>query len=215
MNSLLLIDSKFFERFNKAFDLVLLNMMWLICCVPIVTIGAATTALYHEMFGIVCHKEKGVFRGFAQSFRKDFLPSTIVWLAQLGTGILLYVDFSLMLKMESGMQKMLLIPLLCIAVIVGMTCTYIYLLIGITKDDFKTKVKNAFCIALANLPTSLLMVGISLLPVVLYVLLEDQMALLALADNFIAVSLVAFLNTKIMYRILVKYGMCEREVSKD
>jgi hypothetical protein len=76
-------------------------------------------------------------------------------------------------------------------------------------------VKNAFCIALANLPTSLLMVGISLLPVVLYVLLEDQMALLALADNFIAVSLVAFLNTKIMYRILVKYGMCEREVSKD
>lgn len=40
------MDGKFLETFNKITDLVTLNILWLLCCIPIITIGASTSALY-------------------------------------------------------------------------------------------------------------------------------------------------------------------------
>ena len=42
------MDGKFLETFNKITDLVTLNILWLLCCIPIITIGDSTSALYQD-----------------------------------------------------------------------------------------------------------------------------------------------------------------------
>ena len=44
------MDCKFLETFNKITDLVTLNILWLLCCIPIITIGASTSALYQDVY---------------------------------------------------------------------------------------------------------------------------------------------------------------------
>ena len=64
----------------RIFDLIVLNILWLVCSVPIVTIGASTTALYSVMLKVVAGEEgyimKGFFKAFQVSFRQSWQCST-------------------------------------------------------------------------------------------------------------------------------------------
>ena len=51
------MDGKFLETFNKITDLVTLNILWLLCCIPIITIGASTSALYQVTLQIAENRD--------------------------------------------------------------------------------------------------------------------------------------------------------------
>ncbi len=69
-----------------------LNILWMICCIPIVTIGASTTALYQMTLKMAKNEEGRLTSGFFNAFKENFRQSTIVWLILLALGILLGVD---------------------------------------------------------------------------------------------------------------------------
>ncbi len=68
-------DNLFSEVMTKIFDILLLNILWLVCCVPIFTFGASTTALYYVMMKLVRDEENGIVRGFFKAFRENFRQS--------------------------------------------------------------------------------------------------------------------------------------------
>ena len=76
----------------KIFDCMCLSILWLICCLPIVTAGAATTALYAAVYRYLRKNEGHLLRTFFDAFRENWKRSTLVWLLVLATGILLGVD---------------------------------------------------------------------------------------------------------------------------
>lgn len=69
-----------------------LNLLWFICCLPIVTIGASTTALYYVTLKIAKNEEGNLTRAFFHSFKENFKQGTKIWLILLGLGIILAVD---------------------------------------------------------------------------------------------------------------------------
>ena len=69
-----------------------LNILWIVCCIPIVTAGASTTALYHMTLKMAKNEEGHLTSGFFQAFKENFRQSTVVWLILLALGILLGVD---------------------------------------------------------------------------------------------------------------------------
>lgn len=76
----------------KIFDCMCLSILWLICCLPIVTAGAATTALYAAVYRYLRKNEGHLLRTFFDAFRENWKRSTLVWLLVLAAGILLGVD---------------------------------------------------------------------------------------------------------------------------
>ena len=68
-------DNLFSEVMTKIFDILLLNMLWLICSLPVVTFGASTTALYYVMMKLVRDEENGIVKSFFKSFRDNFRQS--------------------------------------------------------------------------------------------------------------------------------------------
>ena len=85
-------DSPFGQLMMKLCYSCCLNILWFLCCIPIVTIGASTTALYYTSLKIVRGEDHALTRMFFRSFRENFRQSTVLWLILLAVGGLLASD---------------------------------------------------------------------------------------------------------------------------
>ena len=75
-------DSPLGRFLGRTIDLCVLNLLWLLLCLPVVTAGAATCALHWAI--IQMRQERpGLYRGFFHAFRRDFWQATALWLMLL------------------------------------------------------------------------------------------------------------------------------------
>lgn len=101
--SILEYDSPVMSGMNKVVDILLLSLVWFVCCLPIVTIGAATTALYYTVVKSLRKSRGYVFKTFFHAFRINFWPATLLWLLFAVGIVLFYINFlfAMALKEES------------------------------------------------------------------------------------------------------------------
>ena len=85
-------ESKFSQLLLKLCYACYLNLLWFVCSIPIVTIGASTTALYYAALKVVRDEDSHVGAAFFRSFRQNFRQATVLWLILLGIGAFLGVD---------------------------------------------------------------------------------------------------------------------------
>lgn len=76
-------DSPVMRFISKATDLFFVYVIWFVCCIPIFTIGAATTAKYTVSMHIVKDTEGNIFKDFFAAFKSNFKQSTIIWIINL------------------------------------------------------------------------------------------------------------------------------------
>lgn len=92
MKGLLEIDGPVMQLITKIVYAVWLNILWFICCLPVFTVGASTTALFYVALKIANNEEGAVTRAFFRSFKENFRQATVAWLILLAAGILLGID---------------------------------------------------------------------------------------------------------------------------
>ena len=76
MGRIFSLDSPLFSFLNKVADLILLNILTMICCLPIITIGASMTALHYVVLKMVRDEESYIVRSYFKSFRQNFKQAT-------------------------------------------------------------------------------------------------------------------------------------------
>ena len=76
-------------------DLAILNLITLLCCVPVITAGAAMTAMHYVLLKIVRQEDGYITADFLRSFRQNFRQATAVWSLFLLFAALLVLDFFL------------------------------------------------------------------------------------------------------------------------
>ena len=75
---------------NAITDVLLLSLLWCCCSLPLITLGASTTALYDAVVHGVRYREPGTYRRFFATFRREFrtsLPVTLLWGVMLLFGL--------------------------------------------------------------------------------------------------------------------------------
>lgn len=85
-------DGKFSNLLNRIADFVVLGVLWLVCCLPVFTVGAATTALYYASLKLLDGKESYITKDFFRAFKLNFRQATILWLMALAVGAFLVFD---------------------------------------------------------------------------------------------------------------------------
>lgn len=103
MNNWLNADNKFFSFMGKAFDMVVINVMWLILCIPIVTIVPATTAMYYTVVKVIRRERSYAIKEFFRSFKRNMKQGSFFSLALVFAVFIMYIDirYSLLL-IEQG-----------------------------------------------------------------------------------------------------------------
>ena len=89
------MDNKFFTVMGRVADLIMLNVVFLICCLPIVTIGASLTALHYVTLKMARNEESYIIKSFFKSFKQNFKQATIINLIMLAVGAVLYLDLNI------------------------------------------------------------------------------------------------------------------------
>lgn len=167
MNKIFDLDSPFMRVLNRIADLMILNFLMLLCCIPIFTIGAACTGMHYVLLKTVRGEEGYLVRGFFKSFKQNFRQATILWLIMLLV-IGVYVgDFLIFSYSGVKFPAVLMIAILAIAIVFLMVAVYVFPVLSRFDNTIKNTLKNAFCMAILNLPKTLLMILLLALPLVI------------------------------------------------
>lgn len=157
------INSPFFQFMNTLADYVLLNFLWLICCIPIVTIGASTTALYYVTMQTAREEHGYIARSFFRSFKENFKQSTIIWLIMFFLGATLTFNVSFWFTMRSTIGNVLGTLVSVALLLYIFTLFYVFPLLSRFNNTVKQTMKNAFYISLQNLKQTLFITVVNIL----------------------------------------------------
>lgn len=153
-------DSPLMRFLTKLADLMILNLLFLLSCIPVVTIGAAWTAMYYVTLKMVRDEEDSIVRGFFRAFRRNWKQATILWLMVLGLGAVMVLDIRFLNAMGDSATAAVLKTAVEILGVLGLMVLQ-YLFPGLARFEASTgnTLKNACLLAVGNLPKTLLLSG--------------------------------------------------------
>ena len=122
-------ESKFSQLVLKLCYACFLNLLWFICSIPIVTIGASTAALYYTSFKIIREEDNHAGAMFFRAFRDNFKQATVLWLIMLAFGIFLSGDIYILYHLRRTTEgPMAVIWTLMLAFVIVAAVFYIIIL---------------------------------------------------------------------------------------
>lgn len=150
-------DGAFITILTKIGQIVILNLLWMVCCIPIVTIGASTTAFYYSMIKAVRRERSYPIREFFRSFKRTARNGSILTVIMLLMGSLLYYAI-LNIPREAGGAGMIAIIILC-AIGILFLGTVVYLFPVLSRFEFKIAkyMTMSFYLSLRHIKTTLLL----------------------------------------------------------
>ncbi len=146
-------ESKFSQLLLKLCNACYLNLLWFVCSIPIITIGASTTALYYASLKLVRDEDSHVGAQFFRSFRENFRQATVIWLIMLGIGLFLGADGYILyhLRLSSAgsaavLWTLILAVVIAAAIVYVIVLLYIFPLLASVSNTSRAMFKNAFLI---------------------------------------------------------------------
>ena len=165
------IDSPFMQLLTRVGDLIIVNVLFLVCCVPIVTIGAATAALHKVGQAIVYDTDNGIFKTFFRAFRDNFKQATALWLMMLVFAAAMGCNYLLISGFVAGtLATVLKCVLVAAIVLVLVLAAYMFPMMVRYTNTLRELATNALILAVVKLPRTVALVLLSCLPMLVLVL---------------------------------------------
>ena len=204
MRGLFNYDGPVFTALNKLTDLIILNLLFIVCCIPIFTIGASCTAMAYVTQKQKDGREGYIWKSFFHSFKQNFFQATIIWMCMLALAVFMLIDMQIVKNMAGNSAAVLKIFLIAGAVIWFMIFNVVFPLLA--KFDNKTlaTVKNAALIAVANAPKTILLCAAWVAAVFITAWNTQTIATLSLVWLLIGFAAMSVLNTHLFYPIFLK-----------
>lgn len=153
------IDNPFFEAMGRLGDIILVNLLLLLCSLPIVTVGASVSAMYGVFLQMIEGTEGRISITFFRYFRKGLKKNTMVWSTMLVIGILLIFNMFFLghVGME-GIWKIVGIVTGCLILIWEILFAWVFAFLADWEGRIRDGVTAAMRMAVLHLPATLVMV---------------------------------------------------------
>lgn len=205
MNRIFDMNNGFFQVLSRIADLMILNIVFLVTCIPIVTIGAAWTSLYYVTLKMVRNEESYIVRSYFKSFKENFKQSTLMWLVILVLLILLFFDYRIMGVMEGTLAQVMPIGLTMVALFLAMILAYLFPLQSKFYNTIKNTCKNSLLMSLRHLPQTIIMLVITAAAALLTFLNNWTFSYGLLFWILMGFATIALINSWFLVRIFDKY----------
>lgn len=203
------LDSPVMVFLTKVANLMILNLLTIICCIPIITVGPAVTALYYVTIKMARGDEPYIVKSYFKSFKENFKQATILWIVMLALIIVLILDWEVVVLMMSGTgAKIMKVVLGVVTIFFVMTALYIFPVLSRFENTIKQTVKNAFLISIMSLPKTVVIILIHLLPLGLLLLTIQALPFLFL----LGMPAVAYLSSMMFVRVFKKFEPEEEDL---
>jgi uncharacterized membrane protein YesL len=183
---------------SDALDFIVINLIAVVCAVPVVTAGASFSALAGVMTAYALEQSPIRVKDFFVRFRAVFLRATVSWLILLALGALFFMNLGIAENMPSALRMVTISGLLFFALCLALASVVLFPMLSFTEEKKLPKLwKNAFLVGIAKLPRTFPMAAIQALPLLLAIFAPQIFLLLSPVWLVIWFSLAAFLCAKI------------------
>ena len=168
MKKLFDMDNPIVRFMGRVGDLIVLNALFIVCSLPLVTVGASLTAMIKVIQGILLGSEPGMFKTFFRAFRKNFVQATAAWLILAALTAAMGYNLALVGANFTGGPAACLKYLMCALLVVLLAAAgYIFPLIARYENSLRQHLLNALILAIAKLPRTLCVTALNVLPAAL------------------------------------------------
>ena len=173
MRYLLNPDSPVMRFWKKLTDFVILNVLWVVGCLPVITIGVSTTAMHRCVMQQQIHGDISVFKDFWKAYRQNFKQATGLFLIEVVVVCIFLMDIQIVWRMETQTGVMNVIWIVMLFVLLIPALSVLLPLQAQFENGFFATLKKAWLIAMLHLPAALLVTVINGIPLVMSVFLPQ------------------------------------------
>lgn len=184
-------ESRLGQILEKVLDLCKMNLLWLLGCLPIVTAGASTTALFYTA-NCYRHGEGSVAKNFWNGFKNNFFQATVIWLLILLAMAGALASAVILMGFPEVIQKFGLGILAAILVLLLIFTSMVFPLLSRNRWKLATLASDSLLFAIAFLPKTLKVLGVELLPIALLLLLPRGLLFIMLLWGILGVAWQAY-----------------------
>ena len=168
-------ENPFFRFVGGLVDHMLLNLLTVVLCIPVVTGGAALSAMYYCNLHYIRGEEGYLLKMFFTQFKKNFRPATVIWLGEVLFGVLVYLDFRILGQAAetggmAGAARPMLYLVLAFALLGLFVMQYLLPLVSRYESSLKDYYKNAMLLSVSYFPRTVLMAVVHAAVIVIFIL---------------------------------------------
>ena len=212
------LDSPFVAFMNRVADLMILNVLFVICCIPVITIGPAVTALYYVTLKMARNEESYIAKSYFKSFKQNFRQGLVMWLIDLLLIGIFVLDFSVLNGRITGVENpgtpmftVVRVILMVLAFLMLFAFSFTFPVLAKFDNTIKNTYRNAFLMSIRHFPTALvttLLWGVVLLSGYLF-------PQVIIAHLLILFSLAAFISSFLFVKAFDNYIPKEEETEEE
>lgn len=205
MNSLFHYDGYLNRILTKLMYIAALNLLFLICSIPVITVGASCTAMYTVLFRFVRNDEPDILKTFFKAFRENLKKASCIWAAMLAAAGTLAVNYYALYHMDGGWTEALRVFFNFIFIIWVMLWVYIFPAAAYYKNSVLGYFQFSVRVAIANLPVTaaIILIQAAMLLAILFFAQYMQMAVILLICCVF--SLPAYFSTGFLVKIFERF----------
>lgn len=194
-------ESPVMQFLSRFCDIVILNVVFLLTCLPILTIGAANAAMYDVVFRMDTEREEKLLRTYFRAFKENFRQGTVVWLLLGLFGAATYINMVRFSDMGGTFGYVLFLVAMLVLVVALFVFAYVFPLMSQFRNSTRNMLKNALLLSVGNLPRTLVVTVVNCFPWVLMLMnlyTFIRMGFLWLALYFAAA---AYFNSRVLKKV--------------
>ncbi len=185
-------ESAFYKFISRLWDVIVLNFMWLLFSLPIVTIGASTVAAFTVALKMVDDEEGYIAKSFLKAFKDNIKQGIILGLITLAAAYMVYLNFELFYAVEANPLPLLMMAIIALVVFI-FSLLYAYPLVARYENSLVKSLKNSFDISVRYIVRTLILIFIIALELFLICFNTTTMLVgLMIGPAFIIFTIAAF-----------------------
>ena len=206
MEHIFSMNGKFFRFITKLSDLLLLNVLFIITCLPIITIGVSLTALYQTTLQLAENTDSYILRTYFSNWKQNLKQGIFIWIPLFLLLILCAFNLSVLPHMPQSLYRTICLYLqfLLLFFLYGISL-YAFSLPEVYRSSCLNTLRNALFMAFKHLPITCLCLCISVVPYALIILLPNITGWILSVYVVIGGSGTAYLHSYILQKVFKKY----------
>ena len=211
MRNLFNLDNPFVQFLARVGDLIIVNVLFVLCCLPVVTAGASIAAMHKVTQAMALDEDNGIVKTFFRAFRENFKQATAVWMVELIVLVSLVCDWLLVMSYFDVTVMYVLLGIL--AALVVCVCSYMIHLLVRYQNTLRQHLSNALILSVIKLPKTIVMVFLNALPIIVAVLSLEVFWNTLIFWLTIGFSFVAYMNLFLLKPIYTQLEGGKNKVS--
>lgn len=199
------IDSPVMRFLGRIGDIIILNLIFVVTALPVVTVGMALSALYTVAMKLARGEDPSVLREYIRAFWRNRKPATICWLIMAAAGALIFLDFRLAGAFGGTLYTVVRLLLAMIFGVWMLTFLYLFPYIARFENTVFHSVKNALFLSVAHLPSTVMMLVISIGLAVITLFTSRTFVIGTIWWFFAGFAAAAYTQSFLLSRIFAKY----------